>query len=150
MQTIRIQRDFNTDAAIVFDVITDHAAYTNLPGVRRAYLRRAGSSQRRGVGAERVLCLPAVCLVERITEYVPGELLGYRIIESPLPIHHFGAQIRLEPLDRDLAYTRVHWISRLRGTTPVGASLLERNIARQMRLGYAAALRIWAWRLRRI
>jgi len=150
MQTIRIQHDFDTDAATVFDVIADHAGYASLPGVRRAYLRQAGTPQRRGIGAERVLCLPLLTIVERVTEYVPGELLGYRIIESPLPIHHFGAQIRLEPLGDDLARTRVHWVSRLRATIPFGRDLTERGIARQMTVGYTAALRIWARRLRRI
>lgn len=93
MQTIHVSRDFDVDAATIFDVIADHEGYARLPGVKSVSLRAEGSPERGGVGAERVLRLPAMTLVEEITEYKAGESLGYRIIESPLPIHHLGARV---------------------------------------------------------
>ena len=92
MQTIHVSRDFDVDAATIFDVIADHEGYARLPGVRSVSLRAEGTPERGGVGAERVVQLPGIRLVEQITEYQPGESLGYRIIESSLPIHHLGAQ----------------------------------------------------------
>ena len=148
MQTLHVARDFEVDAATVFDVVADHAGYASLPGVRSVQLRREGDDQPNGVGAERVIKLPAMTLVERITEYTPGEALGYQIIESPLPMHHIGARILLQPLGTQGIRTRVHWTSRLRGTTPVAADLTASVLAKQMSLAYSMALSIWARRLR--
>ena len=147
MQTLHVSRDFEADAATIFDVVADHTGYASLPGIRSVSLRTPGETERDGVGAERVIQLPAIRLVERITEYKPGESLGYRIIECPLPIDHIGARIMLQPLGSDGNRTRVHWTSRLRGTTPFGAELTASVFAAQMRLAYRGALEIWARRL---
>ncbi|RJS93311.1 SRPBCC family protein [Salinisphaera sp. Q1T1-3] len=147
MQTIHVSRDFDTDAATIFDVIADHEGYASLPGVRAAWLRVPGENERGGIGAERVIKLPAMQLVEQIVEYQPGESLGYRIIESPLPIHHLGARILLQPLGTSGLRTRVHWTSRLRGTTPIAADFAALAVAKQMQLAYRGALEVWARRL---
>lgn len=144
MQSIHVSRDFNTDAKTIFEFIADHANYTTLPGVRAAWLRTPGDEEIDGVGAERVIQLPGIRFVERITDYEPNEILGYRIIESPLPIDHVGARILLQPLGTSAIRTRVHWSSRLRGTTPVGAEAAAFVIAQKMRLAHRAALAIWA------
>ncbi|ROO26943.1 hypothetical protein SAOR_09820 [Salinisphaera orenii MK-B5] len=146
MQHLHVARTLPADTATVFAVLADHAGYARLPGVRSATLRRRGADSRDGVGAERVLRLPGLTLVERITEYAPGRALGYRIIESPLPIEHLGARLLLEP--RGDRATLVEWSARLRATTPVIGAAVERAIARQMALAYATALRLWARRLR--
>lgn len=147
MHTLHVCRDFDADAATIFDVVADHAGYASLPGVRAAWLRTPGETERGGIGAERVIQLPAMRFVERITEYKPGESLGYRIIECPLPIDHIGARIMLQPLGSDGNRTRVHWTSRLRGTTPFGAEITASVFAAQMRLAYRGALEVWARRL---
>ncbi len=147
MQTLHVDQIFETDAETVFDVISDHAGYARLPGVRAAWLRAEGSPTANGVGAERVIKLPAVTIVERITEYEPGKSMAYQIIESPLPIEHIGARILLQPIDDGLR-TRVHWTSRLRATTRVARTPVEIAIARQLAFGYSMALKIWARRLR--
>ncbi|MES1924270.1 SRPBCC family protein [Salinisphaera sp. T31B1] len=148
MQSLHVDRIFETDAATAFDVIADHAGYARLPGIRSAELRVEGHPERNGVGAERVLRLPGATFVERITEYRPGVSMAYRIIESPLPIEHIGARLLIEPLGQQGARCRVHWTSRLRATTRVATTPVEIAIARQMAIGYALALRVWARRLR--
>ncbi|WP_423822411.1 SRPBCC family protein [Salinisphaera sp. SPP-AMP-43] len=147
MQTLHVCRDFEADAATIFDVIADHAGYTSLPGVRAAWLRTPGENEPGGIGAERVIQLPGMRFVEQITEYKPGESLGYRIVECPLPIDHIGARIMLQPLGSNGNRTRVHWTSRLRGTTPVGAEFTAAVLAQKMRLAYRGALEFWARRL---
>lgn len=147
MQSIHVDRIFESDPDTVFDVLADHAGYARLPGVRRAFLRTEGTPERNGVGAERVLRLPAMTLVERITEYEPGQSLAYRIIESPLPMQHIGARLLIEPLTGGRR-CRVHWTSRLRATGRVARTPIEIALARQMAFAYAMALRIWARRLR--
>lgn len=147
MQSFEVSQLFEAEPDAVFAVISDHAGYASLPGVRRAWLRRAGDDHRDGVNAERVLVLGPVRIVERITEYEPGMRLGYRIIESPLPIEHHGARLRLEPIDGSRR-TRVYWRSSLSATTPVARRAVEFAIARQLALGFRAALAIWARRLR--
>jgi hypothetical protein len=147
MQTLHVSRDFEADAATIFEVIADHAGYADLPGVRAAWLRTPGETERGGVGAERVIQLPLMRFVERITDYKPGELLGYKIIESPLPIEHVGARIMLQPLGSDAIRTRVHWTSRLRGKTPLGAELTAFALTQKMRLAYRGVLEVWARRL---
>ncbi|MBO9470648.1 SRPBCC family protein [Endozoicomonas sp. G2_2] len=148
MQSLHVSRVFEADAATVFDVISDHAGYASLPGVRRAWLRRTGDAHRDGVNAERVLDLGLARIVERITEYEPGNVLGYRIIESPLPIEHAGARLTFEPLPGPTPRTRVHWRSQLRASTPLVQAPVAFAIARQMAFAYGVALRIWARRLR--
>jgi len=148
MQTLHVARDFEVDAATVFAVIADHAGYASLPGVRSVHMRKPGDSEPNGVGAERVITLPVMTLVERITEYTPGEALGYQIIESPLPIQHLGARILLQPLGSKGVRTRVHWSSRMRGTTPIAADFAASMVAKQMSLAYRMALATWARRLR--
>lgn len=147
MQSLHVDQIFNADAAAVFDVIADHAGYARLPGVRAAWLRAEGTPTANGVGAERVLQLPAVTIVERITEYEPGKSMAYQIIESPLPIEHIGARLLLQPIEGG-ARTRVHWTSRLRATTRFARTPVEIAIAKQLAFGYSMALKIWARRLR--
>ncbi|MES1929158.1 hypothetical protein SADO_07877 [Salinisphaera dokdonensis CL-ES53] len=148
MQSIHVSRVFEADAATVFDVISDHAGYASLPGVRRAWLRQTGDDHRDGVNAERVLDLGLARIVERITEYDPGNALGYQIIESPLPIKHLGARLLFETLPGTTPRTRVHWRSQLRARTPLVQAPVAFAIARQMGFAYGIALRIWARRLR--
>lgn len=148
MQRLHVSRVFESDAATVFDVISDHSGYASLPGVRRAWLRRMGDDHRDGVNAERVLDLGVARIVERITEYDPGNALGYQIIESPLPIEHLGARLLFETLPGSEPRTRVHWRSQLRAKTPLAQAPVAFAIARQMAFAYSVALRIWAQRLR--
>lgn len=148
MQKLHVTQVFAVDAATAFDVVSDHAGYVSLPGVRRAWLRRAGDSHRDGVNAERVLDLGVARIVERITEYDPGNALGYRIIQSPLPIVHHGARLTFEPLGGNSPRTRVHWRSNLEAVTPVVGRGIEFTVARQMAVAYRLALMIWARRLR--
>jgi len=148
MQSLHVSRVFDNDAATVFDVISDHAGYASLTGIRRAWLRKTGDDHRDGVNAERVLDLGVARIVERITKYEPGKALGYQIIESPLPIAHLGARLIFETLPGRVPRTRVHWRSRLRASTPVGQTPVAFAIARQMAFAYSMALRIWAHRLR--
>lgn len=148
MQSLHVSRVFEADAATVFDVLSDHAGYASLPGVRRAWLRKTGDDHRDGVNAERVLQLGPARIVERITEYAPGQALAYQIIESPLPIEHLGARLLFEALPGATPRTRVHWRSQLRARMPLARTPVEYAIARQMAFAYAMALRIWARRLR--
>lgn len=148
MQSLHVSHVFDNDAATVFDVISDHAGYASLPGVRRAWLRQTGDDHRDGVNAERVLDLGLARIVERITEYDPGNALGYRIIESPLPIEHLGARLLFERVPGTAPRTRVHWRSQLRANTPLIQAPVAFAIARQMAFAYSVALRIWARRLR--
>lgn len=147
MQTLHVSRDFDTDAATIFDVIADHAGYASLPGVQDAWVRKPGDDNPDGEGAERVIQLPGMKFVEQITEYRPGESLAYQIIESPLPIEHIGARIMLQPLGSEGLRTRVHWTSRLRATTPFGRDLAASALSLKMRLAYRGLLELWARRL---
>ncbi|MES1947614.1 hypothetical protein C84B14_09707 [Salinisphaera sp. C84B14] len=148
MQKLHVAQVFAVDAATAFDVVSDHAGYVSLPGVRHAWLRRAGDHHRDGVNAERVLDLGVARIVERITEYEPASALGYRIISSPLPIVHHGARLTFEPLAGSTPHTRVHWRSTLEAITPLVGRGVEFAVARQMAVAYRLALMIWARRLR--
>lgn len=148
MQTLHVSRDFDADAAAIFDVIADHTSYASLPGVQQAWIRKPGDTAPNGVGAERVIQFPGgLQFVDLITEYEPGETLGYKIIESPLPMEHIGARIMLQPLGNQGVRTRVHWTSRLRGKTPVARELAGMAMAAKMRLAYRGVLEAWARRM---
>lgn len=139
-RVVRVRRRIAAPIERVFACLADHEGYTRLPGVRRARLLRPGTHERGGVGAQREIAFGPGRVVEQITALEPPRYLAYRMIASPFPIEHIGAEIRL----REIASgTEIVWVSRFRPRLPFGRQLVERSVALSLTAAYGAALFFW-------
>lgn len=139
-RVVRVRRRIAAPIERVFAIITDHPGYARLPGVRQAHLLRPGWECRAGVGAQRELTIGPGRVLEQITAFDPPRHLGYHIIQTPFPIEHAGAEIRL----REVAGgTEVCWITRFRSKTPIGKRLVERSLSVTFTLALGTALTFW-------
>lgn len=88
---------------VVWDVLTDHAAYASWSGLPSARIIRAGDPD--GVGAVRFLGAGPFGATEEVVAVEPGRRLVYRIV-SGIPATSYRGEVVLEPQgDR----TRIVW-----------------------------------------
>lgn len=123
----------------VFAALTDHDQYGQFPGVDSGKVLEAGTPERNGLGALRVVKAGPLVLHERITGYEPGKLMTYHIERArPLPIVHEVGEIRLSPEEGG---TRVDWVSAGRIGIPVLGPAIGRVFEKKVRRAFAAMLR---------
>jgi hypothetical protein len=67
---------------VVFDVLTDHRAYSGFTPLRSSTLERDGDPAPNGVGAIRVLRLAGPPIREEVTEYVKPNRFAYRMLSG--------------------------------------------------------------------
>jgi uncharacterized protein YndB with AHSA1/START domain len=116
MRTVRVERTIAAPIAQVFEMLTDHANYSQFPGVRSSELLREGSEEPTGAGARRRIAYGPIRFEEDIVEFERPTSMGYVIREVNLPLDHHGGTMRFEEQG---AATRVVWESTFRLTTPV-------------------------------
>jgi hypothetical protein len=89
----------------VWAVLADLEAVQHYnPGVRHAAIE---GSQRSGVGARRSCdLLPAGRVVERVTHWEDGSVLGLKVVESDWPIHSMRWITRIEAHERETRITQ--------------------------------------------
>lgn len=78
----------------MFDVLTDHRAYSRFTPLRRSILERTGEPSPNGVGAVRVLSVVGPPLREEVTAYEPRRLFAYRLL-SGLPVRDHTGEVEL-------------------------------------------------------
>lgn len=138
MKTIRVQHTFHAPIDRVFDVISDHAGYVRLPGIKSAKVVKPGTTEPNGLGAVREISLGVPWFREEVTRFERPRRMDYRITSSrPLTIDHEGGSVQLETVGDT---TLVTWTSTFQIKTPVIGGLLTRLAARNMRSMFAAGL----------
>jgi len=138
MRAIVVTQTLKAPIDRIFDLLSDHANYHLLPGVKKSRLVRNGKPNKNGVGAIREITAGPAWFSEEITAYTRPTRMDYRILESSPPLEHGGASIRLE---KTADGTVVTWSSKMRVTIPVIGGLLTPVIARRMEKGFIATLR---------
>lgn len=139
MQTIDITETVALPIDRVFALLADHANYDRFPGITRSELLNEGEPAPNGLGAVRRVALGQVVLDEEITAFVPGKLLGYRVIASkPVQVDHEGGRIEMSAVPEG---TRVHWRSTFRLKIPLIGWFMTRRAARQFERGFRDVLR---------
>lgn len=138
MQTITVKRVIKAPAERIFDVLSNHEAYTDLPGMDIARLERAGHTEKNGTGAVRYLKSGPAWFREEITAFERPCRMDYLILDSLLPMDHKGGSIRLRETTDG---TEVIWTSTFRVGVPLLGGILERVLATQLAKGFGGALK---------
>jgi uncharacterized protein YndB with AHSA1/START domain len=141
MERVLIERRLASSPELLFPFLAEHENLGLLFGGRVTRVRDGSDGHRNGVGSTRRLKPPlAPALEETVTEFVPNELIRYRISRgSPLRDHE--GVMRFTP---DGTGTALHYEITFRGAFPgVGklvAAMLRRDIARGLTTADSAAL----------
>jgi uncharacterized protein YndB with AHSA1/START domain len=115
MASFTIVRRIEAPPEVVFDVLTDHAAYDRITPLRRAELEREGDPAPNGVGAIRVLHSVGPPLREVVVAYERPTRFSYSVI-SGLPVRKHVGTVELSPRD---GATEVVYAVRAEPTLPL-------------------------------
>jgi len=109
MFSISVERTIDKPIAEVFQVLSEHANYSQFKGVDKSTLIKNGKDDINGLGAVREIQAAGATLHEEIVKFEPPYVLSYKIIRSkPLPYEHKFGEVRLTEVD---GKTHVHWRS---------------------------------------
>jgi len=133
VQRILIERDFALPVDRVFAYLAEHEHLGGLFGTRVQRIRDGDDGHRNGAGSARRLSFGGLLpFEETVTEFVPGELIRYRITKgSPLRDHRGEMQFSPRAADGGsrLRYEIVFG-ARVPGLDRVVAASLNRSIRR--------------------
>ncbi len=138
MQRLRFDHDSPVPVDRVFAYLTEHEHLGPLFGARVERVKDGDDGHRNGVGSVRRLRVPAVALAPpfevTVTEFVPGELVRFRITKGcPVRDHEGWMRFSSQPGGG----THVHYEISFRGVLPgidrVVALGLKRNVARGLK-----------------
>jgi len=138
METINIKRTIPAPIDQVFELLSNHAGYSDFPGVKEAKLLQEGRSEPNGLGAIRRIGLGAVWFEEDITAFERPTRMDYRIKRSRPPIDHEGGSIQLRETD---AGTEVTWTSTFRVKIPLLGRFLTPGAARMGEKAFGGMLK---------
>jgi uncharacterized protein YndB with AHSA1/START domain len=131
-QWVHVERDLSAPVEQVFSHLAEHENLAALFGAKVTRLND-GDTERNGVGSRRRLKLgPLPAFEETVTQYVPNELIEYRITKgSPLD-GHVGT-MRFSPDGH--GGTHLDYKIRIASKIPGVASIVTRNLTRDVQKG---------------
>lgn len=144
MKTIRVEATIHAPVEAVFDLITDHARYRELPNVSDSSLLRRGQTDENGTGAVREIRSNGLRFEEEITAFERPSYFEYRIIKSTLPIRHDGGRMTFTAVDGG---THIEWVTTFRLKIPVIGGLATLPAARSLDKAFSLMLASWRDRL---
>ncbi len=134
MRTITATATSSAPPAAVWALLADGPAWARWGSWSRSEVEGGAPL---GPGAVRVLVRRPYEVRERITEWVPGERLGYELVEG-MPVRGYRSQVSLEPTAS--GGTTVRWRSSYEHANPLIALVLRLAIRDSVRkLAKAAA-----------
>ena len=122
MKTIEAIETTPAPPAAVWALVADASAWQRWGSWSKVEVVGGGAQQ---LGAERVLVRAPYRVLERITEWVPGERLGYELL-SGMRVQGYRSAISIEPADGGGSVVR--WRSTYEKTGPVTALILRMAI----------------------
>lgn len=131
MKTIRAELVIKAPIERVFDRISDHGSYHQLPGISSARLLKEGVKERNGLGAIRELKSSGLRFEEEVVAFHRPSSFEYKIRASTIPIRHEIGRLKFEEVEEG---TRVVWTSTFTMGLPL-MSVLNPVVA--LRLGSA-------------
>jgi uncharacterized protein YndB with AHSA1/START domain len=96
MASFTFTREIDAPAEIVFEVLTDHARYSELTPLRKSELEREGEDDRNGVGAIRKLTVVGPPMREEVIAYEAPSRFSYTVL-SGLPVRDHVGTVELTP-----------------------------------------------------
>ncbi len=137
MRTITVNRVLKAPIEHVFTQITNHANYTQFPGVKASRLVREGKQHKNGVGALREIDGGIAWFQEEITVFERPQRMDYVIVASRPPIEHQGGSVRLEAVPEG---TKVNWTSTMRIKLPLVGALATKLLAPRLERAFHSIL----------
>jgi uncharacterized protein YndB with AHSA1/START domain len=141
MATVSIQREFTKPVDRVFAYLSEHEHLEQLFGAKVRRLRDGDDGHRNGVGSKRELKIgPLPSFDETVTEFVPDELIRYRITRgSPLRDHEGTMRFSTSPSGGTSFDYVITFGAVVPGLDKVVAQGLDRNIRKGLEKVEAAA-----------
>ena len=138
---VNVEYEFTAPVDRVFAYMSEHE---NLAAVLGSSVERLedGSPERNGVGSRRRLKVApgAAPFEETVTQFVPGELIEYRITKgSPLRDHVGIMRFSPAPGGGTHLHYRIRIASRIPGLSPIVSAVLTRNMSKGLATVEAAA-----------
>jgi uncharacterized protein YndB with AHSA1/START domain len=96
MASFTFTREIAAPAEVVFEVLTDHAKYSELTPLRKSVLERQGEPAPNGVGAIRKLTAVGPALREEVIAYEEPSRFSYTLL-SGLPVRDHVGTVELTP-----------------------------------------------------
>jgi uncharacterized protein YndB with AHSA1/START domain len=130
VQRLVFDRDFSLPRDRVFDCMAEHENLSELFGAKVRRLCDGTDGHRNGVGSARELRVgPLPPFEETVTEFVPGELIRYRITKgSPMRGHDATMRFSTNGSGTHLHY-EISFGAALPGLAPLLGAVLQRSIA---------------------
>lgn len=115
MASFTFTREVAAPAETVFEVLTDHARYSEITPLRRSELEREGDPAPNGVGAIRKLTAVGPPLREEVIAYEAPSRFSYTLL-SGVPVRDHVGTVELTPED---GRTKMVYAVRTHPTVPV-------------------------------
>lgn len=96
MASFTLTREIAAPPETVFEVLTDHAGYSQLTPLRRSELEREGEATPNGVGAVRRLTAVGPPIREEVIAYEAPSRFSYTVL-SGLPVRDHVGTVELTP-----------------------------------------------------
>lgn len=139
MYRVRVERLVNKPIESVFDTITDHANYTQFPGVKASVLKEQGNEEPNGKGALRYIDAGKMQLSERIVGFDRPNFMAYHIEASePFFIDLVKGEVTLT---QEGDATRVVWISEGYIKVPLIGWVMEKMFEKQFARAFGSILK---------
>jgi uncharacterized protein YndB with AHSA1/START domain len=130
---IHVEYDFTKPPARIFAHLAEHENLADLFGAKVTRLRDGAQGERNGVGSARRLNVgPLPAFEETVTEFVPAELIVYRITKgSPLRGHVGRMDFTAVPGGTRFVYD-IRIASPIPGLAPLVRAVLTRSIRQSL------------------
>jgi uncharacterized protein YndB with AHSA1/START domain len=115
MASFTIVREIAAPRETIFEVLTDHRAYSSITPLRRSELEREGDPEPNGAGAIRVLGAVGPPLREEVLTYEAPMRFSYTLL-SGLPVRDHVGTVELTPSNGG---TRMTYAVRTMPTVPL-------------------------------
>lgn len=121
MASFELERRVQAPVDIVWEVLTDHRAYSAWGAVKSATLEAEGAPDVNGVGAVRRLADGPLVVREKVLEFEPKTRFVYTVLSGP-PVRDYRATVTLAP---EGGSTRVRWEVAFHGKIPFTGPLVK-------------------------
>jgi uncharacterized protein YndB with AHSA1/START domain len=140
VQRVIVDRHFIAPPDRVFAYLSEHEHLGAMFGMTVTRLRDGEGGERNGVGSVRRLKLgPLPAFEETVTEFVPGELIRYRITKGS-PLRDHSGEMRFSPSGTGTRlYYEIAFGAVVPGLDRVVAASLRRSVAKGLAAVDAAA-----------
>jgi len=129
LKTIKIVQTFAAPVEQVFDALSDHESFGRICGIKAKRVKD-GEGTENGLGSVRQLNIgPLPSFEETITDFVPNELIEYKITQGSPIKNHVGTMKFSSQGDQTVLHYTIKLESKIPFTTGLIKSALENGIS---------------------